>query len=71
MVALISTVFFQCDRCRVECRIDSEALEPSTAPLIIHHCLDSEAIPIHGQMTRFQERRGGVWVDVEGWIHAA
>lgn len=68
---MICTVFFQCDRCHIECRLDSEAPEPSTASLIIRHCPDSEGIHVDGNVTRFQERRGGVWVDVQRWIDAA
>ena len=68
---MISTEFFQCDCCHIECRIDSESTESSTAQLIIRHCSDGKAIPILGAVTRFQERRGGVWVDVQRWIDVA
>jgi len=71
MGSMISTEFFQCDRCHVECRVDSESTESSTAQLIIRHCSDGKAIPILGAVTRFQERRGGVWVDVQRWIDVA
>jgi len=67
---MIYTIFFQCDRCHIECRVDSESPE-SAAPLIIRHCPDSGAISVVGKVTRFQERRGGVWVDVQRWIDAA
>jgi hypothetical protein len=65
------TEFFQCDRCHIECRVDSEAPTPTSAPLILHHCPESRGIPIQGRVTRFQERRGGVWVDVQRWIDVA
>ena len=67
---MISTEFFQCDCCHVECRVDSESTESST-PLIIRHCPEGKDIAVLGTVTRFQERRGGVWVDVQRWIHAA
>ena len=60
---MICTVFFQCDRCHVECRIDSEAPEPGATPLVIRHCPDSEGIPIPGKVTRFQNGVG-----VCGWM---
>jgi hypothetical protein len=67
------TCFLQCDRCHIECRIDSEAptTSASSAPLIVRHCPDSEGIPVLGKVTKFQERRGGLWVDVQGWVDAA
>jgi hypothetical protein len=68
------TEFFHCSCCDVECRIDFEAESGAfarSAPLIIRHCTDGEEISIVGKVTRFQERRGGVWVDVERWICAA
>ena len=71
MDGMIGTDFFQCDRCHIECRIDFRALEPNTLPLIIQHCPDSKGIPIFGKVTKFQERRGGLWVDVQMWIDAA
>jgi hypothetical protein len=71
MYRIQGTEFFQCDRCSIECRIDSVELGPAVAQLIIHHCQESRGIPIRGRVTRFQERRGGVWVDVQRWIDAA
>jgi hypothetical protein len=65
------TDYFECDRCHIDCRIDSEALDPRTPPLIVHHCSGSRGIPVLGTVTRFQERRGGRWVEVERWIDAA
>jgi hypothetical protein len=67
------TDYFSCDRCRIQCRIDSKtpARDAPSVPRIIRHCLDSEGIVVHGTVTRFQERRGGVWVDVQRWIDAA
>jgi hypothetical protein len=64
MPPVIRTEFFQCERCRMECRIDSVEL-PEGAPLIIRHCPDGKDIPILGKLTRFQERRNGRWVDVQ------
>jgi DNA-binding CsgD family transcriptional regulator len=61
----MSTVFFHCDRCHLECRVDSEAPDSSTAQIIIRHCSDGKDIAVLGTVTRFQERHGGVWVDVE------
>jgi hypothetical protein len=68
---MTSTEFFQCDQCHVECRIDSEAAESTTESLTIRHCSDSKGIAVLGKVTRFQERRGGVWVDVQRWIDVA
>ena len=66
MGSMISTEFFQCDLCHVECRIDSEAAESKTEPLIVRHCTDSKGIAVLGKVTRFEERRGGgsgrVWI---------
>ena len=67
---MMSTVFFHCDRCHLECRVDSEGQE-STAQLNIRHCSDGKDIALLGTVTRFQERRGGVWVDVQRWIDVA
>lgn len=71
MGGMIGTYFFQCDHCHIECRVDSEAPESSTAQLMIRHCRDGEGIAVLGNVTRFQERRGGLWVDVQRWIDAA
>jgi hypothetical protein len=71
MGGMNSTYFFQCDRCHIECRIDSEAPESSIPPLTIRHCPGGEGIAVVGKVTRFQERRGGLWVDVQRWIDAA
>lgn len=68
MNGMISTEFFHCDHCRVECRVDAQSTESSTAPVIIRHCSDGKSIAVVGTVTRFQERRGGVWVDVQSWI---
>jgi hypothetical protein len=38
---------------------------------MIRHCPDSEGITVVGKVTRFQQRRGGLWVDVQPWIDAA
>jgi hypothetical protein len=68
------TEIFQCTSCEVECRIDFEAElgdSPRSAPLIIRHCPDGKEISIVGKVTQFQERRGGVWVNVQRWIYAA
>jgi len=69
--SMIGTDFFQCDRCDIECRVDSETPTLSSAPLSIRHCPDSEGIAVHGKVTRFQERQGGFWGDVQRWIDAA
>jgi hypothetical protein len=66
------TEFFHCTSCDVECRIDFEAESgdsPRSAPLIIRHCPDGKEISIVGKVTEFQERRGGVWVNVQRWIY--
>jgi hypothetical protein len=65
------TDYFQCDRCHIDCRVDSEAREPDVTPDIIQHCQESRGIAVQGKITRFQERRGGLWVDVQRWIDAA
>jgi hypothetical protein len=68
------TDYFSCDRCRIQCRIDSEGpapRAPASAPRVIRHCPDSEGVPVHGTITKFQERRGGLWVDVQRWIDVA
>jgi hypothetical protein len=43
MGGMIGTYFFQCDHCHIECRVDSEAPESSTAQLIIRHCRMAKA----------------------------
>jgi hypothetical protein len=66
--------YFSCDQCRIQCRVDSEEPAPdalASVPRIIRHCLDSQGIVVHGKVTKFQERRGGVWVDVQRWLDAA
>jgi hypothetical protein len=68
------TEFFHCSSCDVECRIDFEAESGDfthRVPLIIRHCPDGKEISIVGKVTRFQERRGGVWVNVQRWVYAA
>jgi hypothetical protein len=69
MFSVSSTVFFQCSKCHVECRVDSVLLEASGSPLLVRHCPDGEGVTVTGKVTRFQERRGGLWVDVQ--INAA
>jgi hypothetical protein len=70
-----TTVFFQCEHCHAECRVDAEGPRPSdssaTSLLTIRHCPDSEGVVVLGKVTSFQERRGGVWVPVQRWIDAA
>jgi hypothetical protein len=67
--------YFQCDRCHIDCRLDSEAPGPIDAPrtaqLTIRHCQDSKGIVVFGKVMSFQERRGGLWVAVQRWIDAA
>jgi hypothetical protein len=68
------TEFFHCNSCDVECRVDFEAESDDpvrSTPLIIRHCPDGKGISIVGNVTEFQERRGGVWVNVQRWIYAA
>jgi hypothetical protein len=63
-----------CRSCDVECRIDFERESgdfPRSAPFIIRHCPDGQEISIVGKVTKFQERRGGIWVSVRRWIDAA
>jgi hypothetical protein len=66
---------FQCGRCHIDCRVESEAPGPidsaRTAQFTIRHCPDSKGVVVFGTVTRFQERRGGLWVSVERWIDAA
>jgi hypothetical protein len=68
------TEFFRCSSCDAECRIDFDA-EPDdfrrSAPLIMRHCQDGQELSIVGEVTGFQERRGGVWVSVRRWIYTA
>jgi hypothetical protein len=71
MDGMQGTDYFECDRCHADCWVDSESLEPRTPPLTVHHCPGSRGIPVLGKVTRFRERRGGRWVDVERWIDAA
>ncbi len=80
MDRMTSTEFFRCDRCHAECRVDSEAPGSlaSTAPrtsapaaLFIRHCRGSEGIAVLGKPIKFQEKRGGLWVDVQPWVSAA
>src|SRR5579872_5506363 len=63
MDRMISTEFFQCEHCHVECRIDCEVSEQDTTPRVIQHCPGGTGITVLGTVSRFQERRGGVWVD--------
>ena len=71
MEEMKSVDFFSCDLCHVECRIDSETQDPNTTPIIMRHCPDSKGVAVIGKVTRFQERRGGLWADVQRWIDAA
>jgi hypothetical protein len=50
---------------------ESEELEPDLPPFIIMHCPKDRGVAIFGTITKFQERRGGLWVDVQRWIDAA
>ena len=74
-LTMTGTVFFQCSCCRIECRIDfAEAGSRDTAhsvPLIVQHCPDSVGVSIAGNAASFQEKRGGIWVNVQRWIDAA
>jgi hypothetical protein len=67
--------YFRCDRCHIDCRIDSEGPSPidsaSSSQLTIRHCPDSKGIVVFGKMVSFQERRGGLWMSVQRWIDAA
>jgi hypothetical protein len=64
------TNYFECDRCHIRCRVDSEG-EQNATPLLVRHCPEGQGIPVLGTVTRFQEWRGGLWVDVRRWIDAA
>ncbi len=75
-----SSEFFQCDRCHAECRVDSEAPESVTsnvphptapARLLIRHCRDSKGVAVLGKPIKFQEKRRGLWIDVQPWVSAA
>jgi hypothetical protein len=68
---MTTMAFFQCDRRRIECRIDSEALAPNAAAAMIQYCPDSKGIAVCGKVTRLQERRCGLWVEVQRWIDVA
>ena len=50
-----TTDYFQCDRCSIECRLESERPGPigskGTAPLTIRHCPDSTGIVVFGKVT--------------------
>jgi hypothetical protein len=75
MYGMEATDYFQCDRCHIDCRVDSEGPSRSdstcTSQLTIRHCSDSKGILVFGKVLRFQERRGGMWVSVQRWIDAA
>jgi hypothetical protein len=61
---MTSTVYFECDRCRIECKVDAVS-GPNNIPFTIRHCADSKGIPLEGRVIAFQERRGGLWMEVE------
>jgi hypothetical protein len=68
------TEFFHCSSCDLECRVDFEAESgdfPGSAPLIIRHCPDGQELSVAGKVAGFQEKRGGVWGNVQHWIYAA
>jgi len=52
------------------CRVDSESPDDTTQ-FSIRHCAESKGNSVLGKVTRFQERRGGLWVDVQRWIDVA
>ena len=60
MKGMESTDYFQCDRCHLECQIDSVATEPTVVLLLVRHCPDSKGVAIFGKVIRFQERRGSL-----------
>jgi hypothetical protein len=66
---MTSTDFFQCDGCHVECRVDSEVT--GAGDCTVKHCPDSKGVTIVGRPIRFQERQGGIWVDVQRWPNVA
>jgi hypothetical protein len=68
---MTSTDFFHCDGCLLECRVDAEVTAPDDGTITIRHCKDCKGVTIVGRLIRFQERRGGVWVDVQRWIDVA
>jgi DNA-binding CsgD family transcriptional regulator len=68
---MASTEFFQCDSCHLEYRVYSKVTGPDRGTITIKHCSDSKGVTIIGIPTRFQERRSGVWVDVQRWIDMA
>jgi hypothetical protein len=67
--------YFECQSCRVGCRVDSEGPGPSdsadNSQLTIRHCPGSKGIVVFGKVTSFQEWRRGMWVTVQHWIDAA
>lgn len=71
MIRTSSTDYFQCDTCHIECRLETESGEPNAEEHKVHHCQDSRGIAVRGKITKFQERRGSLWVDVQRWIDAA
>jgi len=75
MYGMRTTDSFECDRCHIECRVESEGPSPNNSTgasqFTIRHCPDSKGIIVLGTVTRFQERRGGLWVSVQRWIDAA
>ena len=63
-----TTDYFECDRCHIYCRLDSEEPNPSdslgVSQITFRHCPDSKGIVVFGKVISFQERRGGLWVSV-------
>jgi hypothetical protein len=67
---MTSTYYFQCDSCRIECRVET-VISDCAAPFAVQHCPDSAGITVAGKVTQFPERRDGLWADVQHWIDAA
>jgi hypothetical protein len=61
---VLRTEFFQCDGCRIECRVDSEELEPGLTPFVIMHCPKDRGIAIFGKVTNLSSENDGA---AYGW----
>jgi hypothetical protein len=71
MKRIITTDYFKCNGCGVECRIDSVPSDSLSAPITVRHCPEGKGIRIVGRVILFQQRRGSNWVSVEPVIDAA
>jgi hypothetical protein len=70
MNRIITTDYFRCDGCGIECRVDSVPSD-SLSQHTIQHCPAGKGINIVGRVIVFQQRHGSDWVSVEPLIDAA